>query len=88
MAAGDDSFAPPYNRARIGAMLGRKDEAYHWLEQAIEMGWRYYYQLNMGPNDRLLENLHGDRRFQTMMARVKHEVDSMLVNLVEERVRR
>jgi tetratricopeptide (TPR) repeat protein len=80
---GSEHFAPRYDLARIHAVQGNTEEAYQWLEQAIDAGWRHYYTY-MGPQDPLLANLQGDERFQRMMARVKAQVDSMRA-LVEQR---
>jgi protein kinase/serine/threonine-protein kinase len=79
LAQGHEGWQPRYQLAAIHAIRGQKDEAYQWLEQAIDAGWRLY---RIALQDPLLENLLADQPFQEMMARVKSEVDSMraLVN--------
>ncbi len=62
---------------RIHGVQGNSEEAYRWLQEAIDAGWRNYYDPHMGPRDPLLENLRADQRFQRMMAQVRAEVDEM-----------
>ena len=56
-------------------------EALRWLEDAVEVGWHYYYNINSGRTDPMLASLRGNRKFERLMDRVKHEVDSMLARL-------
>ncbi len=60
--------------ACLNAVQGNKEEAYEWLQKAIEAGWR---QSHVALKDPLLENLHNDARFQQMMAQLKGQVDEM-----------
>jgi TolB-like protein/DNA-binding SARP family transcriptional activator len=83
LESGNEWFLPRYDLARIHAVLGDKEEAYRWLEEAIDAGWRSYYRIGMGSRDPMLENLREDERFQQVVAEVKAEVDSMRV-LVEQ----
>jgi TolB-like protein/Flp pilus assembly protein TadD len=71
---GNEEFNSPYNLAQINSVLGRKEEAYSWLQTAINNGWRFY---KMSQNDPLLENLRNDNRFKQIINNLKQEVDVM-----------
>ncbi len=71
---GNESSGIPYDIAAINANQGNKEEAYKWLQKAIDAGWRFY---DFGLIDPLLENLRNDDQFQQMMAQVKAKVDEM-----------
>jgi tetratricopeptide (TPR) repeat protein len=60
--------------AIIKSLQGKKPDAYNWLEQAVEMGWRWYAWSLKDPR---LEHLHEDSQFQEIMAKVKAMVDKM-----------
>jgi tetratricopeptide (TPR) repeat protein len=64
----------PYDLAAINAIQGNREEAYGWLQKAIDAGWREYRAAESDPT---LENLRGDERFKKMMADVKAKVDEM-----------
>jgi tetratricopeptide (TPR) repeat protein len=71
---GNEEFNSPYNLAQINAVLGNKDLAYKWLQQAINYGWRQY---EMSLNDPLFENIRNEDRFKEMMNNLKQMVDIM-----------
>jgi len=71
---GNQTYLPRYDLACLNAVQGNKEEAYEWLQKAIEAGWRQYH---VALKDPLLENLHNDARFQQMMAQLKGQVDEM-----------
>ena len=71
-----------YDLARVHAVLGNKEDAYRWLEDAIEAGWRRYYITLSGPRDPMFDALRGEPRFERLMANVKAKLDS-----TRERVR-
>jgi TolB-like protein/Flp pilus assembly protein TadD len=71
---GNESFAVRYDIAAINAVQGNKAEAYKWLQQTIDSGFRNYRFSLIDP---LLENLHGDERFKQMMTEVTKQVDEM-----------
>lgn len=75
---GNEHWRIPYNSAVIFAIQGNKEEAYKWLQKAIDRGWRFY---RYAMRDPLLENLHKDEQFQQMMAQVK-----TIVNEIRKRV--
>jgi TolB-like protein/lipoprotein NlpI len=60
--------------ALIYAAQGNKEEALHWLQEAINAGWWGYFWDEKIP---LFENLHAEPRFQQMMAEVRAKVDKM-----------
>lgn len=81
LGAGADWFAPRYDKARVHALRGETRQALRWLEDAVDVGWRYYYNINSGRTDPMLASLRGNRKFERLMDRVKHDVDSMLARL-------
>ncbi|KPJ61497.1 MAG: hypothetical protein AMJ46_02155 [Latescibacteria bacterium DG_63] len=71
---GDESRQLPYYVAAIYAIQGKKDEAYLWLQKAIDVGWRDY---RISMRDPLVENLHDDEQYKLMMAGIKGMIDQM-----------
>ena len=71
---GNEEFNSPYNLAQVNAILGNKELAYKWLQQAINNGWRQY---EMSLNDPLFENIRNDDRFKEMMNNLKLMVETM-----------
>jgi TolB-like protein/Tfp pilus assembly protein PilF len=74
LAAGNEDADIPFEMAAINAALGKKEEAYRWLQRAIDAGWRGY---SWAERDPLLESIRGEERFKRMMADVKAQVDEM-----------
>lgn len=63
----DGGSEAPYDRyflAQVAAIQGEGDEAYRWLEEAIETGWM---NARWSARDPLLENLRGESRFQNLL---------------------
>jgi tetratricopeptide (TPR) repeat protein len=60
-------WAAAYNIACCHALLGDKEQALKWLEKSFTMGWR---RLNEARADADLKSLHGDPRFQELVAMV------------------
>ena len=58
-------------------LLNEKEEAYKWLEHAIERGIINYPLFN--ELDPFLENIRGEPRFKKLMERVKHEWENFEV---------
>ena len=53
------------------SLLKEKDEAIHWLENAVNRGFMHYWFLNeYAP---FLENTRGEVQFKKLMKRVKRE---------------
>jgi len=59
------------------ALVGEPAESLRWLERAVDKGWMNHPFLSRG--DPWLETLHGDSRFETLMARVKREWETFEV---------
>jgi protein kinase/serine/threonine-protein kinase len=81
MQQGDDYPSLRIEMAIIKSLQGKKSDAYEWLEQAIDMGWRWYA---WSLKDPLLEYLHKDSQFQEMMTKVKAMVDEMRKSVEKE----
>jgi len=58
----------------IYAIQNNKAEAYISLQKAVDTGWRDF---RLGLRNPLLENLHGDAKFQQKMATLKELVNEM-----------
>ena len=70
----NENWVIPYDIFAIHAIQNNKAEAYKWLKKAIDAGWRNFRLSSLDP---MLENLHEDEQFKTMMAQVKKMVDDM-----------
>jgi hypothetical protein len=62
----------PVGLAAVHALRGDKEAAYDWLQQAIDAGFFAYAELERHP---CFESLHGEERFQGMMAGVEARVE-------------
>ena len=71
---GSEEFNSPYTLAEVNAVVGNKEAAYKWLQEAINKGWRFY---RWSLNEPLFENIRNEDRFKKMMNNVKSMVDSM-----------
>jgi TolB-like protein/tetratricopeptide (TPR) repeat protein len=71
---GNEEFNSPYVLAGAYAVLGNKDLAYKWLQQAVNYGWRQY---EMTVHDPLFENIRNEDRFKNIINNIKHIVESM-----------
>jgi tetratricopeptide (TPR) repeat protein len=60
-----------YNIAAAYAIKGNKPEAYRWLQNSIDVGFRLF---RFAEHDPVLENLHNDPEFKQMMEEVKKMV--------------
>jgi non-specific serine/threonine protein kinase len=60
-----------HHLAGIFSLLGEKNEALDWLENAVNRGFINYPLL--AEKDPWLANLRGEDRFQKLMERVKYE---------------
>ena len=74
MENGDESMGPRYDLAEVEAMLGNREEAYQWLQKAVEAGWVNYRFIEL---DLCFEDLRGDDRFKQMVANLRTRVDEM-----------
>lgn len=63
-----------YDLAGVYAVRGEKEEAYRWLERAIDFGWNDYH---IARHDPLFATLRDDTRFRSLMSRVNSRLESM-----------
>ena len=57
-----------YNLACLAALQGKREDAFAALRQALDHGYRRADEM---PNDEDLKSLHGDRRFNAILADLK-----------------
>jgi len=57
----------------IAALRGRRDEAFVFLKQAVDHGFRIYEGI---ANDEDLNSLHGDPRFDELLADLRRRVEA------------
>ena len=55
-----------FDIAEIYAWRGERDQAFEWIDQALELAPLLWYKLDYRP---LLENLHTDDRWEELMQR-------------------
>ncbi len=61
------AYSSPYQVALVYAGLGKKDQAFQWLEKAYEERYPWLIHLKRDPR---LEPLHSDPRFQDLVRRI------------------
>ena len=71
---GNQDWSVPFDTACVHALRGEKDEAFRWLDKAIEAGWRGW---PLGTRSPLLDSLRGDPRFKQLEARLDDLVRQM-----------
>ena len=69
----------PWLTAGFYAVMDEKDEAFRWLEHAIDLGW-FNYPL-LAEQDPFLENIRGDKRFQELMDRIKPQWEQFEIGI-------
>ena len=72
-----DQWQMPWMIASIYSLIGKTDESFAWLENAINRGFINYPFL--AEKDPFLESIRGEERFKKLMDRVKHEWDNFEV---------
>jgi TolB-like protein/Flp pilus assembly protein TadD len=60
-----------YDLAMVSAMEGKFDEAYDWLQKAINLGWRDYH---LAERDPLLKPIRESDKFKRMMSAVRASI--------------
>jgi tetratricopeptide (TPR) repeat protein len=70
----NQDWSVPYDTACVHALRGEKDEAFRWLDKAIEAGWRGW---PLGTRSPLLDSLRSDPRFHQIEARLETLVNQM-----------
>jgi tetratricopeptide (TPR) repeat protein len=71
---GDEDWSVPYDTACAHALRGEKDEAFRWLDKAVETGWRGW---PLGTRSPLLDSLRSDPRFRRIEAHLEELVGQM-----------
>jgi TolB-like protein len=74
IARGDTSFRARVGMAAVHALRGNREEAYRWLQQAIDAGFYPYAELERHP---CFEGLRGEERFRRMMDGVRARVEEV-----------
>src|SRR5262249_13240222 len=74
---GNQDWSVPFDTACVHALRGQKDEAFRWLDKAVEAGWRGW---PLGTRSPLLDPLRSDPRFK--------QLEAHLDDLVRQRRRR
>jgi hypothetical protein len=77
----DGGSESPYDRyylAQAAAIQGQKEDAFRWLEDAIQAGWLNY---RLSTRDPLLENLRGEARFEKLLADMEAKVNDQRTRL-------
>ncbi len=69
-----------YNIASVYAVRNKKDDAFSWLQKAIDHGWR---DNTIMRNDQCFENLRHDNRFRQMTEQIRTNVTEMRIQLKE-----
>lgn len=82
LGEGNENFSLPLDIAYINAIEGKKEEAYKWLQKAVNRGWRLYNWAQMDP---LLENLRNDEKFKSIITYMQSDVDRMRERLISMR---
>jgi TolB-like protein/DNA-binding SARP family transcriptional activator/predicted Zn-dependent protease len=81
IAAGNEDRELRYSLAVLHAVQGNTSEAYHWLDEMVATGWTDYLLLSRDP---LLEDLHGDERFEGIVARNRAEIERQRARVERE----
>jgi hypothetical protein len=63
----------PSGLAAVSALRREHDAALHWLFRAYDGGYRYFGLLERDP---IMKALHGDQRFNEVLERMRHDVDT------------
>ena len=71
---GNQDWSVPFDTACVYALRGEKDEAFRWLDKAVEAGWRGW---PLGTRSPLLDPLRSDPRFHRIEARLEELVGQM-----------
>jgi eukaryotic-like serine/threonine-protein kinase len=81
ITAGNEDRELRYSLAILHAVQSNTNEAYHWLDELVATGWTDYLLLSRDP---LLEDLHGDERFERIIARNRAEIERQRARVERE----
>ncbi len=73
--AGSESPYPRYTLSQIHAIRGEREEAYHWLDEAIQRGWVHYRWTRRDP---AFESFRKEAPFQTRIETLKRMLAEQL----------
>ncbi|MEP6770066.1 MAG: protein kinase [Acidobacteriota bacterium] len=71
---GNQDWSVPFDMACVHALGSEKDEAFRWLDRAVESGWRGW---PLGTRSPLLDRLRSDERLSRIEARLTAIVSQM-----------
>jgi len=74
LESGNQDWSVPFDMACVHALRSEKDEAFRWLDRAVESGWRGW---PLGTRSPLLDPLRRDARFKRIEARLATLVSQM-----------
>jgi tetratricopeptide (TPR) repeat protein len=76
LAQGVDSWSPRRDLVWVSALRGNKEEAYRWLQEAFDLGWRdVYSETEYNP---VWDSLRDEPRFQQLMVEINAEKAEMI----------
>jgi len=68
----EQTYVPPYSIALVNTSLGRKDEAFEWLDKAFAAANEWLNWLKLDP---ALDSLRSDERFKQLLIKLKLQPD-------------
>ena len=74
LEGGNQDWTVPFDMACVHALRSEKDEAFRWLDRAVESGWRGW---PLGTRSPLLDSLRSDGRLRRLEARLDTLVSQM-----------
>jgi hypothetical protein len=81
LALGNEDPELRYSLAALHAIQGNATQAFRWLDEMLAAGWSDYLFLARDP---LLVNLHGDERFERIVARNRAEIERQRARVERE----
>jgi TolB-like protein len=78
--SGWEGSGPRYEAARIYAILGEREKAYRWLEDAVNAGLRDHRKVQF---DLLFETLRQEDRFKQIVSSLKAKADEIRKQIAE-----
>jgi tetratricopeptide (TPR) repeat protein len=77
---GNENPSLPLNLAMIYSIEGNMIEAYKWLKNAVDAGYKWYAWIEKDP---LMENFHNDDQFKQITSQMKIEVEEMRKRVIK-----
>ncbi len=71
---GNQDWSVPYDTACVHTLRGERDEAFRWLDRAVDAGWRGWPLSTRSP---LLDSLRSDARFPLLEAKLETLIRDM-----------